>query len=136
MLSVLPGRRIWLCTGPTDMRRSFDGLSAQVRNHLGEDPSSGHWFVFINRRCTQIKILAFEDGGYCLWSKRLEQGQFATLGAAGERKRLLSCKRPFRGVIFYMQNTFILYPHRQLTHCEGESHDDIHNLDPADTGPP
>ena len=91
MLSVLPGRRIWLCTGPTDMRRSFDGLSGQVRNHLGEDPSSGHWFVFINRRCTQIKVLAFEDGGYCVWSKRLEQGQFATLGAGGERKRLLSC---------------------------------------------
>ncbi len=91
MLSVLPGRRIWLCTGPSDMRRSFDGLSAQVRNHLGEDPTSGHWFVFINRRRTQIKVLAFEDGGYCLWSKRLEQGQFATLGSPGESKRLLSC---------------------------------------------
>lgn len=91
MLSVMPGRRIWLCTEPTDMRRSFDGLSAQVRHHLGEDPSSGHWFAFINRRRTQIKILAFEDGGYCLWSKRLEQGQFALLGVPGERKRRLSC---------------------------------------------
>jgi transposase len=83
MLSLLEQRRIWLCTQPTDMRRSFDGLSALVRNHLGEDPSSGHWFAFINRRRTQIKILAFEEGGYWVWSKRLEQGQFATVGGPG-----------------------------------------------------
>jgi hypothetical protein len=36
-----------------------------------------------------MKILAFEEGGYCVWSKRLEQGQFAALGAAGTRKRVL-----------------------------------------------
>ena len=89
MLSVSPGRRIWLCTTPTDMRRSFDGLSAMVKNHLGEDPISGHWFVFINRRRTQLKVLAFEEGGYCIWAKRLEQGQFAGLAATGQGKRLL-----------------------------------------------
>jgi len=50
MLSMTSECRIWLCTQPTDMRRSFDGLSAVVRNHLGEDPSSGQWFAFINRR--------------------------------------------------------------------------------------
>ena len=38
MLSVVPGRRIWLCTQPTDMRCSFDGLSARVKQHLDEDP--------------------------------------------------------------------------------------------------
>jgi len=90
VLSLLEQRRIWLCTQPTDMRRSFDGLSALVRNHLGEDPSSGHWFTFINRRRTQIKILAFEEGGYWIWSKRLEQGQFAALGDPGEVKKGLS----------------------------------------------
>jgi len=90
MLSLLPTRRIWLCTRPADLRRSFDGLSALVRSYLGEDPSSGNWFAFINRRRTQIKILVFEEGGYCVWSKRLEQGRFAASGAAGEGKRLLS----------------------------------------------
>ena len=50
MLSALWASRIWLCTRPTDMRCSFDGLSARVRRYLGEDPTSGHWFVFINRR--------------------------------------------------------------------------------------
>ena len=90
MLSIAVGRRIWLCTSPTDMRRSFDGLSGQVRRSMGEDPSRGDWFVFINRRRTQLKILAYEEGGYCLWSKRLEQGQFAFLGEAGDIKRDLS----------------------------------------------
>ena len=90
MLSLATERRIWLCTEPTDMRCSFDGLSARVRHHLGEDPTSGQWFAFINRRATQIKVLAFEEGGYCVWSKRLEQGRFATLRVAGSRKRSLS----------------------------------------------
>ena len=98
MLSVPPGRRVWLCVQPTDMRRSFDGLSAVVRQHLGEDPSSGQWFAFINRRRTQMKILAFEEGGYCVWSKRLEQGQFAALGAGGARKRAL-CHTEFLALL-------------------------------------
>ncbi len=87
MLSLPAERRIWLCTQPTDMRCSFDGLSARVRNHLGEESTSGHWFTFINRRRTQIKVLAFEAGGYCVWSKRLEVGRFALLSAAGSVKR-------------------------------------------------
>jgi len=64
MLSPVSRGRIWLCTQPTDMRCSFDGLSARVRRHLGEEPTSGHWFVFLNRRRTMMKILGFETGGY------------------------------------------------------------------------
>jgi transposase len=67
---------IWLCIRPVDMRCSFDGLSALVKNHLGEDPLSGHLFVFINRRKTYLKILFFDRTGYCIWAKRLESGQF------------------------------------------------------------
>lgn len=69
-------RRIWLYQPATDMRKSFDGLSALVRRHLAREPSDGQWYAFINQRRTQIKVLAFESGGYCVWSKRLEQGQF------------------------------------------------------------
>lgn len=69
--------QLWLCSVPTDMRRSYDGLSALVRGHLGHDPLSGHGFVFINRRRTQLKCLYFDSDGYCLWGKRLERGQFA-----------------------------------------------------------
>jgi transposase len=69
--------RWWLCTQATDMRRSFDGLSALVRHHLGRDPLDGAGFLFVNRRRTQLKVLYFDGDGFCVWSKRLEQGQFA-----------------------------------------------------------
>ena len=68
--------RVWLYSEPTDMRKSFDGLSGLVKHQLKEDPLSGQWFVFINRRKTQMKILYFDRSGYCIWSKRLVQGQF------------------------------------------------------------
>lgn len=60
------------------MRRSFDGLSALVRNDLRADPTGGNWFVFINKRQTMLKILSFDGDGYWIWSKRLEAGRFAT----------------------------------------------------------
>ena len=68
--------RVWLYARPTDMRKSFDGLSALVKNTLREDPLSGHLFVFINRKRTHIKVLYFDRSGYCIWTKRLEQGRF------------------------------------------------------------
>lgn len=68
--------RVWLCTVPTDMRKSFNGLSGMVKHQLQEDPLSGQLFVFINRRKTQMKVLYFDRSGYCIWSKRLVQGQF------------------------------------------------------------
>ena len=75
---------------PTDMRRSFDELSALARNELGTDPASGNWFVFVNRRRTMMKVLAFDGDGYWIWSKRLEAGQFATRGETGTGKVALS----------------------------------------------
>jgi len=80
--------RVWLYTQPTDMRRSFNGLSAMVKNQLNEDPLSGQLFVFINRRQTQIKVLYFDRSGYCIWSKRLVQGQFNYAPVAGSKLAL------------------------------------------------
>ena len=68
--------RVHLYGMPADMRKSFDGLSALARNAMGQDPLSGHLFVFINRRATQIKVLYFDRSGFCVWAKRLEAGCF------------------------------------------------------------
>ncbi len=80
--------RIWLYAKPTDMRKSFDGLSALVKHQLQEDPLSGQLFVFINRRRTQMKGLYFDRSGYCIWSKRLEQGQFHYERSGSVKQRL------------------------------------------------
>lgn len=68
--------RIYLCTSPTDMRKGFDTLAALVRDFLGQDPLSGHLFLFVGRGKDRLKILYFEAGGYCIWYKRLEEGTF------------------------------------------------------------
>ena len=68
--------RVFLYGQPTDMRKSFDALYALARNGWQEDPLSGHLFVFVNRRGTQIKVLYFDRSGWCLWAKRLEAGHF------------------------------------------------------------
>lgn len=81
--------RVWLCTAPTDMRKSYNGLSALVKHHLQDDPLNGHCYVFINRKKTQLKILFFDRSGFVIWGKRLEQGQFV-FHSQGERKQPLS----------------------------------------------
>jgi len=72
--------RVFLHGAPTDMRKSFDGLSAMTRQVLQEDPLSGSLFVFFNRRRTQMKVLYWDRSGYCVWSKRLERGRFVSRG--------------------------------------------------------
>ena len=59
MLIPAAERRIWLRVAPADMRRSFDGLAALARNHLGEDPADGSWFVYVNRRWTGRRCWRF-----------------------------------------------------------------------------
>lgn len=68
--------RIWLCTGPTDMRRGFDRLAEQAHVVTRQDPLSGHLFLFRSRGGDRMKALYFDRDGYVLWYKRLEEGTF------------------------------------------------------------
>jgi transposase len=76
MLSLSELVRIYCCTQPTDMRKSFDSLAALVREWLGHDPLSGHLFVFRSRRGDRVKLLWWERDGLALYYRRLEKGTF------------------------------------------------------------
>ena len=94
MIELRAGTRIWLAAGITDMRRGFQGLSAQVQMVLEQEPYSGHVFVFRGRRGDLIKLLWFDGDGLCLFQKRLERGRFiwpqATSGTVSLSRAQLS----------------------------------------------
>jgi transposase len=90
MLNFPPAVRIWLAAAPVDLRRSFDRLAAEVREHLHNDPLSGHIFVFKNKRGDRVKLLYWDEDGYVIVYKRLEEGVFTWPAvAAGQTSVLL-----------------------------------------------
>ena len=68
--------QVFVCVQPTDMRKSFDGLSGMVRQILEQDPLSGALFLFRNRGRDRLKILYWDRDGLAIWYKRLERGSF------------------------------------------------------------
>lgn len=70
------GLRIWLAREPADMRCGFDRLAQQAAAVTGQDPLSGHLFLFRSRGGDRLKALYFDRDGYALWYKRLEAGTF------------------------------------------------------------
>ena len=74
---MLPGTvRIFLCTVPQDMRRSFDTLARVVHELLGQEPQSGALYVFVGKRPVRVKVLLWDRNGYCLLYKRLHRALF------------------------------------------------------------
>jgi transposase len=68
--------RVWLCVMAIDMRLGFDRLADLAAVVTGQDPLSGHLFVFRGRRGDRLKVLYWDRDGYALWYKRLEEGTF------------------------------------------------------------
>jgi transposase len=88
MMHLPASVRVYLCLTACDMRKSFDGLHALVREHLELDALAGHLFVFASRRRDRVKILYWDRDGFAVWSKRLEEGTYAVpFDGAQERQR-------------------------------------------------
>ena len=77
MILVPRSVRVYFATQPTNLRKSFEGLSNEIREVLRHDPLAGHIFVFLNRRKNMVKLMMYTRGGYTIVMKRLEKGTFA-----------------------------------------------------------
>jgi len=77
MIGLQAVHRILICSVPTDMRKSYDGLCGCVERIFGEDPLNGNMFVFFNRKRTMVKMLLWDRSGFWIFAKRLEAGRFS-----------------------------------------------------------
>ena len=85
MIPIPSGVRVWIATGPTDMRKGMAGLALQVQEALKRDPHVGDLYVFRGRRGDLIKIIWHDGIGMSLYAKRLDRGRFIwpqTVGGA------------------------------------------------------
>ena len=80
--------RVFAYAAVTDLRKSWEGLGAIVRNELGHDLLQGDLFLFVNRRRNRTKVLFFDGTGLCIFMKRLERGRFAALWKRTQGKTL------------------------------------------------
>ena len=88
MLSLPSHARIYLCVAPTDLRKSFDGLSGLVQAAFQQNVLDGHLFLFLNRRRDRVKALFWDRDGLVLWYKRLEAGTYELPAVGADQKQL------------------------------------------------
>lgn len=84
MIGTTRAIRVFAYPRPADLRKGYNGLYGIVQDELEKDPTSGAYFLFVNRRRTSCKVLHWDGTGLCLYCKRLERGQFAKLWRAGQ----------------------------------------------------
>ena len=76
MLTLSGNPRLFLCQHPVSMRKSFEGLSAQVEQLFPGELLTGAFFIFLNRKQDHMKVLYWDTDGLAIWFKRLEKGSF------------------------------------------------------------
>jgi transposase len=69
--------RVFAYSGPVDLRKGFNGLSALVELEMKHKLLDGDVYLFLGRKPRRAKVLYFDGTGLCLLSKRLERGRFA-----------------------------------------------------------
>lgn len=104
MFSLTSSFLYYLYREPTDMRKSFDGLSGIVQGQLDRSPTSGEVFIFVNRRKNKVKLLRWEQGGFILYYKRLETGTFELPGFIGDA---VSCQMSWPSLMLMIEGISI-----------------------------
>lgn len=76
MLDSTNAKRVFIACGYTDLRSGIDRLAGLIKELFKLDPFSSSLFLFCGRRTDRIKALYWDDDGFVLLYKRLEQGRY------------------------------------------------------------
>lgn len=82
MISFSFPSEIYIANRPTDFRKCFDGLCGEIRSYMQMNPLGGALFVFYNKRRDRLKMIVWDNDGFWIFYKRLEQGTFEILPAS------------------------------------------------------
>ena len=69
--------QVFLHRDPIDFRKAINGLMVLVELGMAHSPYEDALFVFTNKQRNKLKILYWDETGFCLWQKRLEVSKFA-----------------------------------------------------------
>lgn len=76
ILQLASDANFYLYRKPVKMSRSFDGLATIIRTELDKDIISGDVFIFLNKQRTTVKIFVYENKGFSIFYRRLDEGSF------------------------------------------------------------
>lgn len=77
MIHLTSQTPVMLAVKPVDFRKGIDALAGLCEHILRQNPKSGTLFVFMSRDRTKVRILAYEENGFWLMTKRLSSGRFS-----------------------------------------------------------
>ena len=111
MIINLEEYRFFIKTGVTDLRKAVNGLSAIVQNEMKEDLFSKRIFLFCNRSRKLMKVLYWDETGFCLWQKRLERDKYPWPANEEEAKEISyeELRMLLRGIDFFKAHKKISY---------------------------
>jgi len=84
LLAICDTVNYYLYRKPVRMSRSFDGLAALIRTELDKDIINGDIFIFLNRHRTMIKVFVYEQKGFSIFYRRLDEGSFQLPAIVGD----------------------------------------------------
>ena len=99
--------RVYIACGYTDLRKGIDGLAAMVQQEFELDPFTNALFLFCGRRRDRIKGLYWEQDGFILLYKRLEQGVYQWPRSEREVKQLT--QQQYRWLIRQRNTSVVWY---------------------------
>lgn len=91
--------KIILCCGPTDMRKSINGLSSIVCEQFELDPRDKIIFAFCNNARNRIKMLVWADNGFWIHFKRVERGKLVWPTETDDNKTMILAFEDLKNII-------------------------------------